>query len=232
MFAQPHVHARSARVRFQCQRCDARPARADGCVPLQDFLDAAAAFANDELFGTLSCGVAVHPSLHADAPEALHAFVASLRYGCVGINVSPALCFNLPQAPWGAHAAAGTPEDIGSGNVLTHSTMYDHAEKAVAWYPFTMYPKPLWCARWQPRSAPYHAYSVLMSQSGPASSRACTCLRLHVCSATSHLPGNPSAFTLLVQSSNQRGARAGCQALQTWRPRCGALHASTVSATF
>jgi hypothetical protein len=47
------------------------------------------------------------------------------------------------RIPWGAWAAAGTPENIGSGNVLSAATCYDHAEKGVIWMPFTAVPKAL-----------------------------------------------------------------------------------------
>lgn len=38
---------------------------------------------------------------------------------------------------------AGTPEDIGSGNVLSHSGVYDHLEKGVLRCPWIMTPYPL-----------------------------------------------------------------------------------------
>jgi hypothetical protein len=47
------------------------------------------------------------------------------------------------QIPWGAWAAAGTAEDIGSGNVLASSSCYDHAEKGVLFMPFTSSPRSL-----------------------------------------------------------------------------------------
>jgi hypothetical protein len=38
---------------------------------------------------------------------------------------------------------AGTPADIGSGNVLSSTALLDHAEKAVLHSPFRMHPRPL-----------------------------------------------------------------------------------------
>jgi hypothetical protein len=113
----------------------------DGAVDEEDFVAKAAAFVNKRLFGTLSCGVAVHPST---AQQHVHELVSNLKYGCIAVNNNPIVGYSLVDIPWGAWNAAGTPEDIGSGNVLAHSAMYDHAEKGVAWFPFVVRPKPIW----------------------------------------------------------------------------------------
>lgn len=39
---------------------------------------------------------------------------------------------------------AGTPEDIGSGNVLPHSGVYDHVEKGVLRCPWILTPYPFY----------------------------------------------------------------------------------------
>jgi len=116
---------------------------ADGTVDVAEFLSAAVAFCNEQCFGTLSCGMAVHPAVCSEHREAVDAAVAGLRYGSVGINLSPAFLVSFPSIPWGAWAAAGTPEDIGSGNVLSHTGVFDNIEKGVLTAPWMMAPKPL-----------------------------------------------------------------------------------------
>jgi hypothetical protein len=69
--------------------------------------------------------------------------VSDLRYGAVAINASPILAYAVPSIPWGAWAAAGVPQDIGTGNVLLQSGMFDHAEKGVLWVPFRLAPTPI-----------------------------------------------------------------------------------------
>jgi hypothetical protein len=116
----------------------------DGALDEEDFMAKAAAFVNDCLFGTLSCGVALHPSTAKQHAQAVHELVSSLKYGCITVNNNPIVGYSVVNIPWGAWNAAGTPENIGSGNVLAHSTMYDHAEKGVGWFPFVVRPRPLW----------------------------------------------------------------------------------------
>eukprot|EP00892_Ulva_mutabilis_P004703 jgi/Ulvmu1/2604/UM014_0055.1 len=119
------------------------PATADGSVDVPEFLAAAVAFCNERCFGTLSCGLAVHPSARAAHRAAVDAAVADLRYGCVSVNASPAYGVTFPSLPWGAWAAAGTAEDIGSGNVLSHTGVFDNIEKGVLQAPWMLVPKPI-----------------------------------------------------------------------------------------
>jgi hypothetical protein len=117
---------------------------ADGEVNIDAYLSEAVAFANDSLFGSLSCGISVHPSVARAHHAAVHKAVEDLRYGCIAVNTNPIVAYTIPSIPWGAWNAAGTAESIGSGNVLPMCSMYDHAEKGVAWFPFLYEPKALW----------------------------------------------------------------------------------------
>ena len=117
--------------------------RAGGSVDVEEFLAAAVTFCNEQCFGTLSCCLAVHPSAHAAHRAAVESAVGDLRYGSIGVNVSASLGGISAVMPWGAWAAAGTPEDIGTGNVLSHSGVYDHIEKGVMWGRWMMGPTPL-----------------------------------------------------------------------------------------
>ncbi|WP_106087534.1 aldehyde dehydrogenase family protein, partial [Enhygromyxa salina] len=58
-------------------------------VPTDDpakFLDLAVTFANDELWGNLSCSLIVHPKTRSAEPEAVEQAIATLRYGTVAVN--------------------------------------------------------------------------------------------------------------------------------------------------
>jgi hypothetical protein len=108
------------------------------------FLEAAVAFANDKLWGTLSASLVVHPSTLADpkGKEAVEWAIARLRYGAVGVNIWPAAAFALGTTPWGAYPGS-TLTNIQSGRGFVHNTaMIEGIEKCVLRYPTVASPKP------------------------------------------------------------------------------------------
>jgi hypothetical protein len=112
------------------------------------FLEAAVAFANETLWGTLNATLLVHPKSLAD-PAVAQAFekaVADLRYGTVAINHWAAIGYGLVVTPWGAFP--GHPRtDIQSGTGIVHNTlMFSRVEKSVVRAPFRVFPKPVWFA--------------------------------------------------------------------------------------
>lgn len=60
-------------------------------------MQAAVRAANEDLWGTLSCTVLVHPDTEARYGAALQAALDGLRYGCVTVNAWSAAGF-LPAA--------------------------------------------------------------------------------------------------------------------------------------
>ena len=107
------------------------------------FLPAAAAFANDRCFGTLSCALFVHPAMQKEHPAAVDAAIAELRYGSVCVNCPTTLGFGITKLGWGAHASgAHSLADIGSGNCIVHNTLlFDRVQKSVLrapWRPMPM----------------------------------------------------------------------------------------------
>jgi acyl-CoA reductase-like NAD-dependent aldehyde dehydrogenase len=110
------------------------------------FLAAATAFANDRVWGTLSCVVTIHPKTEKDpaVAAALDKAVAELRYGGVGINHWAALIYATVTPPWGAHPSS-TLENIQGGLGWVHNSfMLEGIEKAVMRGPITVAPKPPW----------------------------------------------------------------------------------------
>jgi hypothetical protein len=112
----------------------------------EEFLDKAVAFANDDCWGTLSCGILVHPATEEDYKEAFERAIANLRYGGIGVNCWPAMVYGLVTTTWGAFPGH-TPVDIQSGvGVVHNSFLFDFPEKSVARAPFRIWPTPAWFA--------------------------------------------------------------------------------------
>ncbi len=112
------------------------------------FVDAATAFCNDVVWGTLGATLIVSPSSmkeHAVA-EAVERAVADLRYGSIGVNVWHGLSFAMGSTTWGAFP--GHPRtDIQSGTgVVGNTAMFDRPQKSVVRGPFRSRPKPPWFA--------------------------------------------------------------------------------------
>lgn len=95
------------------------------------FLDAAVAFANDRLFGTLAATLLVHPETERRLGDGLDDAIDRLRYGAVGVNEWHLWAAVLSQCPWGG--APGQPlHDVQSGRGFVHnSLMFDRPEKTV-----------------------------------------------------------------------------------------------------
>ena len=108
------------------------------------FLEGAVKFANDVVWGTLSCSVIVHPDTQRDLGEVMEQAVADLRYGSVAVNHWAAMSYALVVTTWGAHPGH-TLDDVRSGIGVVHNTfMFERPQKSVIWGPFTMSPKPPW----------------------------------------------------------------------------------------
>lgn len=110
------------------------------------FLTAAAAFANDKLWGTLSCSIYIHPRTErsSEVATALDMAVGSLRYGLVAINHWPGVGYGMMTPSWGGHPSA-TLQNIQSGLGFVHNTfMIEGIEKAVLRGPQVVRPKPPW----------------------------------------------------------------------------------------
>ena len=107
-----------------------------------DFLRAAVDFANDTLFGTLSCMLVVDERVQRQHAAELDAAIAGLRYGGIGINTWPGLIYALCSPTWGAFPGH-PPTDISSGAGVVHNTfLFDYPEKSIVKSPFVPPLKP------------------------------------------------------------------------------------------
>jgi aldehyde dehydrogenase (NAD(P)+) len=113
-----------------------------------EFVERAARFANDRLWGTLNACWFVDKEQRSLRPvrEALDRANADLRYGTVAINCWPALSFGLVSTAWGGHPSSSRA-DIQSGLGFVHDTfMLEGVEKTVLRSPMPPFPKPVWFA--------------------------------------------------------------------------------------
>ncbi|MBW4552094.1 MAG: aldehyde dehydrogenase family protein [Aphanocapsa sp. GSE-SYN-MK-11-07L] len=111
-----------------------------------NFLEQAVNFANQTIWGNLSCVVLIHPATQKRVRVELERAIAALRYGNIGINVWTGVGFLLTTTTWGAFP--GNPlAEISSGQGVVHNTyLFDHPEKSVLSAPFRIFPLPAWFA--------------------------------------------------------------------------------------
>ncbi|MFK4762355.1 aldehyde dehydrogenase family protein [Microbacterium sp. ZW T5_45] len=109
----------------------------------QQFLDAAVAYANDELQGTLGANLLIHPGTEKSLGTGFERAIADLRYGSIAINAWTAFGFITPTLTWGAFPG-NTLEDVGSGIGVVHNALLlDDVERSVIRGPFRPFPRSL-----------------------------------------------------------------------------------------
>jgi acyl-CoA reductase-like NAD-dependent aldehyde dehydrogenase len=114
----------------------------------QAFLDAAVAFANEKLMGTLGANVIVSPATRRELGAGFDNAIADLRYGTVAINVWTALAFLGAGMPWGAFPGH-TLQDVGSGIGVVHNAhLIEGPERAVVYGPFRPFPRSVRGGEW------------------------------------------------------------------------------------
>jgi hypothetical protein len=108
------------------------------------FLIQAVEFCNTVLWGTLNACLIVHPRTQAELGDQFLTALRNLKYGCVGVNVWPAVGFAMAELPWGAYPGNAL-NDVGSGIGVVHNLrFFENIEKGVLFAPFTQFPKPVW----------------------------------------------------------------------------------------
>lgn len=112
------------------------------------FVDAATAFVNDVLWGTLNASILVSPSSTRDKQigPAVERAIAGLRVGTVGINHWAGVSYALGCTSWGAYPGSQR-SNIQSGRGIVHNTyLLGNVEKSVLYGRFRPLPKPVWWA--------------------------------------------------------------------------------------
>ena len=112
------------------------------------FVEAAVRFANDVVWGTLSCTVLAHPTSLADPTlgPGIERAIEDLRFGAIGLNIWHGLVFALSTTTWGAYPGHQRT-DIQSGTgVVGNAYMLPSTQKSVLRGPFRSTPRPSWFA--------------------------------------------------------------------------------------
>jgi hypothetical protein len=111
-----------------------------------DFLTTAVEFANDRVWGTLSCTVLIDPRTQKQYHLEFDRAIANLKYGAIGVNIWSAMLFYFGSTTWGAYPG-NTLADIGSGIGFVHNSyLFDRPQKSVVYAPFRIFPTPAWFA--------------------------------------------------------------------------------------
>jgi len=109
----------------------------------QAFLDAAVAYANDQLQGTLGANLLIDPATERALGSGFDRAVANLHYGSIAINSWTAFGFITPTLTWGAFPG-NTIDDVGSGIGVVHNALLlDRVERSVLRGPFRPFPRSL-----------------------------------------------------------------------------------------
>lgn len=109
----------------------------------QEFLDAAVAYANEQLQGTLGANLLIDPSTEKTLGAGFDRAVAALHYGSIAINGWTAFGFITPTLTWGAFPGS-TIDDVGSGIGVVHNALLlDGVERSVIRGPFRPFPRSL-----------------------------------------------------------------------------------------
>ena len=107
------------------------------------FLDAAVAFANSRLSGTLGANLVAHPRTMRELGSRLDDAIAELRYGTVAVNAWTGVGFLTARASWGAFPGH-TADDVQSGIGVVHNALLlDRVERTVVRGPFRPAPRSL-----------------------------------------------------------------------------------------
>ena len=108
------------------------------------FINKAVDFANEQLWGTLTATLVIHPKLMKDKiiGSEIRRAISRLRYGTVAINGFVGMSYSLCNSPWGAYPGS-TLQDIQSGQGWVHNpAMLEGIEKVVMTAPLKQFPKP------------------------------------------------------------------------------------------
>jgi acyl-CoA reductase-like NAD-dependent aldehyde dehydrogenase len=111
-----------------------------------EFLAKAVEFANDRMWGTLSCTVLIDQATQQQYQPELDTAITKLKYGAIGINIWSAMLFYFGSTTWGAYPG-NSLADIGSGIGCVHNSyLFDYPQKSVVYAPFRIFPTPAWFA--------------------------------------------------------------------------------------
>ncbi|NJP12001.1 MAG: aldehyde dehydrogenase family protein [Leptolyngbyaceae cyanobacterium RU_5_1] len=111
-----------------------------------EFLTKAVEFANESVWGNLSCALLIDAKTQKHCRAELETAIAQLDYGAIGVNVWTGMNFLLSAVTWGAFPG-NLLTDVRSGRGVVHNTyLFEHPQKSVVRAPFRIFPTPIWFA--------------------------------------------------------------------------------------
>lgn len=119
----------------------------------ESYLEAAIAYANDRLYGTLGANILIHPKTIQDiGRQRFEELLQKLRYGTIAVNAWTGLAFLLAPCPWGGFPG-GSSLDPQSGVGTVHNTfMLEGTERTIVSGPWRPFPRSL--LSWRPTLLP------------------------------------------------------------------------------
>jgi acyl-CoA reductase-like NAD-dependent aldehyde dehydrogenase len=109
-----------------------------------DFIDRAVAFVNENVWGTLTVKIIIHPKSLKDPRTAMavERAIGNLRYGTVAVNQYGAISYYTGLTTWGGFPGQDI-YDIQSGvGVVNNILMFEKPQKSVIRAPFKITPDP------------------------------------------------------------------------------------------
>jgi acyl-CoA reductase-like NAD-dependent aldehyde dehydrogenase len=109
-----------------------------------DFLEKAVDFANDSIWGSLSCVVLIDKKTQRSHQAIFERSIGNLRYGSIGVNIWTGANFAIPAMTWGAFPG-NSIQDVESGIGIVHNAyLFDHPQKSIVYAPFRMLVPPVY----------------------------------------------------------------------------------------
>ncbi len=108
---------------------------------VEEYLDNAVRFANEELAGNLGANVIVDRQTAKQYAPALDRALADMRYGCIGVNAWSAVAFLTSRGAWGAYAGNELDQIESGAGTVHNSLMLEGTQKNVVRAPFRPFPR-------------------------------------------------------------------------------------------
>jgi acyl-CoA reductase-like NAD-dependent aldehyde dehydrogenase len=109
-----------------------------------DFLEQAIKFANESIWGSLSCVVLIDKKTERSHQAIFEQSIANLHYGSIGVNIWTGANFAIPAMTWGAFPG-NSIQNVESGIGIVHNAyLFDYPQKSVLYAPFRMLVPPVY----------------------------------------------------------------------------------------
>jgi acyl-CoA reductase-like NAD-dependent aldehyde dehydrogenase len=109
-----------------------------------DFLKQAVDFANNSIWGSLSCVVLIDKKTVRSHQAIFERSISNLRYGSIGVNIWTGANFAIPAMTWGAFPG-NSMHNVESGIGIVHNAyLFDYPQKSVLYAPFRMPVPPVY----------------------------------------------------------------------------------------